>query len=58
MFPTAGEGIFQGETSRGETEWLTQQLDCLPTSESFTRPFGFDGWEHDLSNFESLNGIF
>lgn len=28
MFPTAGEGIFQGETSRRETEWLTQQLDC------------------------------
>ena len=58
MFPTAGEGIFQGETSRRETEWLTQQLDCLPTSESSTRPFGFDGWEHDLSTFESLNGMF
>lgn len=58
MFPTAGEGIFQGETSRRETEWLTQQLDCLPTSESSARPFCSDGWEHDLSTFESLNGIF
>jgi len=58
MFPTAGDGIFQGETSRRETEWLTQQLDCLPTSESSTRPFCFDGWVHDLSTFESLNGNF